>query len=292
MEYLSQSNNNADFVSEQDRFKFVDDLTILEIINLLSIGLSSYNVKNQVPSDIILSNQFIPAENLKSQDYLDEISLWTRNQKMIVNEKKSKNMIFNFTRNYQFSTRLTMEGHKLETVQEAKLLGTIVSNDLKWDKNTDFIVKKANKRLELLRKISFFGANLDDMKNIYILYIRSLLEQSCTVWHSGLTEENSQDLERIQKTSLKIILKDSYVTYEEALKTMDLENLADRRDQLCLNFAKKCLKNGKMKHLFPKNNKIHPMMTRNEELYHVNNAHTNRLKDSPIIYMQGLLNGT
>ena len=46
-EYLSQSNDNADSVSESDRFKFVDDLTFLEIIHLLSIA--SYNVRAHVP---------------------------------------------------------------------------------------------------------------------------------------------------------------------------------------------------------------------------------------------------
>ena len=43
-------------------------------------------------------------------------------------------MIFNFTDNYQFSTRLTLENETLEVVKEAKLLGVIVSNDLKWQK--------------------------------------------------------------------------------------------------------------------------------------------------------------
>ena len=37
LEYLSQSNNSADCVNQEDRFKFIDDLTILEIINLLSM---------------------------------------------------------------------------------------------------------------------------------------------------------------------------------------------------------------------------------------------------------------
>ena len=50
LEYLSQSNNSADLVSEEDRFKFVDDLTVLEIVDLLSVGLTSYNVKLHVPS--------------------------------------------------------------------------------------------------------------------------------------------------------------------------------------------------------------------------------------------------
>ena len=59
-EYLSQSNDNADCVEEQNRFKFVDDLSFLEIIYLLNIGISSYNVKAHVPSDIPTHNQIIP----------------------------------------------------------------------------------------------------------------------------------------------------------------------------------------------------------------------------------------
>ena len=35
------------------------------------------------------------------------------------------------------------------------------------------------------------------------------------VWHSGLFEENAQDLERIQKTALKIILQEEYSSFEK-----------------------------------------------------------------------------
>ena len=120
----------------------------------------------------------------------------------IDNKKKTK--IFKISKNPQFSTRSELENEILEIVKETKFLGTIISDNLKWDKNTENIVKKCNKRMELLRRVSSFGASWDELKNIYILYIRSLLEQSCTVWHSGLTEENCQDLERIKKTALKI----------------------------------------------------------------------------------------
>ena len=153
------------------------------------------------------NNQFISPNNLKSQDYLDEISEWTKNQKMLINQKKSKCMIFNYTHKYQFSTRLAIEGEVLETVAETKLLGTILTNDLRWSKNTQNIVKKANKRMELLRKISSFGATLSELTNIYVLYIRSLLEQSCTVWNSGLTQEDSENLERVQKSASGLFSK-------------------------------------------------------------------------------------
>ena len=70
LEYLSQSNNSADCVNQEDRFKFVDDLTILEIVNLLTIGLSSFNVREQVPTDIPNHGQFLNPQDLKSQEWL------------------------------------------------------------------------------------------------------------------------------------------------------------------------------------------------------------------------------
>ena len=43
-------------VSESERFRFLDDLSILEIINLLTVGLASFNLKGQVPNDIHTHN--------------------------------------------------------------------------------------------------------------------------------------------------------------------------------------------------------------------------------------------
>ena len=158
---------------------------------------------------------------------------------MILNDKKTKVMIFNFTDNYKFGAKLSLNNTNLEVVQKAKLLGVIITDDLKWNENTASIVKKAYMRMELLRKVASFGTSIDELKNIYILYIRSILEQSCVVWHSSLTEENSQDLERIQKSAVKIILGSKYTEYESALDKIDLETLSERREKLCLKFFKK-----------------------------------------------------
>ena len=97
--------------------------------------------------------------------------------------------------------------------------------------------------MQLLRKIATFGTNQDDLKDVYVLFIRSLLEQSATVWHSSLTEENRNDLERVQKTAVKLILGDRYKSYGQALLVLELENLDERRTSLCKTFALKCCKN-------------------------------------------------
>jgi hypothetical protein len=133
-EYLSQSNDNADMVSPEDRFKFVDDLTLLEIINLLSIQISSYDLYSHVPSDIPTHNGFIKCEKLESQTNLKLINEWTEKKKMLLNLKKTKSMIFNFTKKHKFTTRLNINDEHIEVVDNIKLLETVISSDLKWDK--------------------------------------------------------------------------------------------------------------------------------------------------------------
>ena len=216
----------------------------------------------------------------------------SKNQKMMINAQKTKAMVFNFTKDYQFATRLSLENSPIEVISHAKLLGTIIQDDLKWDLNTANIVRKANSRMELLKRVASFGAPLDDLKKIYVLYVRSVLEHSSVVWHSSLTDENSEDLERIQKSAMKIILGNKYIDYKSALNYLQLDNLHDRRRELCERFAQKCLKNEKTKNMFPLSKKQHTMKMRNSEKYHVQFAKTTRLQNSPIIYMQNLLNGT
>ena len=123
-----------------------------------------------------------------------------------------------------------------------------------------------------------------------MLYVRSILEQSCQVWNSALTLENSQNLERVQKTSLKIILKSDYQTYENALDVTGLTTLAERRLKLCLSFAKKCLKHQEMKQMFPLNPSKEASNTRFIEKLEVDPSRTGIHMNSAIPYMQRLLN--
>ena len=147
--------------------------------------------------------------------------------------------------------------------------------------------------MELLRKVANFSTSIDDKRIIYILYVRSILEQSSVVWHSSLTKENIEDLERVQKSAVRIILGKEYEkfkSYEDALTKANLEPLECRREELCEKFAAKCLKNDKTKSMFPIKDKTHNMLTRGEEYFDVKFAHTGRLKDSAIPYMQRILN--
>jgi hypothetical protein len=161
---------------------------------------------------------------------------------------------------------------------------------LKWDHTTQNIGKKANARMQLIRKVASFETSVDELKNVYILFIRSLLEQSAVVWHRSLTQENIDDLERVKKSTVKIILGDKYLGYKKSFDKLEMDTLNDRRDQLCLDFAKSCVKNPKFSDMFPKNINTNTMETRNPEPFNVTHANNERFRKSPIIYMQHLLN--
>ena len=162
-------------------------------------------------------------------------------------------MVFNFSSKFQFSTQLKINDNTLEEIRDCKLLRLIISNNLSFDKNTQEIVRKGYTRMIILHKLYEFNLPISEMVNIYILFIRSILEQSCIVWHSSISQEDSNSLERVQKTALRIILGQEYIDYQTALILTGLPTLKQRRADLCLQFAKRNVKNGTDYGLFPKN---------------------------------------
>ena len=73
IEYGSQSNDSGNCVQDIDRYKFVDDMSLLEVVNLITCGLASYNFRNHVASDIGVEQKYLPRSNIQSQDYLHSV---------------------------------------------------------------------------------------------------------------------------------------------------------------------------------------------------------------------------
>ena len=183
-----------------------------------------------------------------------------------------------------------MKNQKVELIDETKLLGLIITSDLRWDKNVDYLVKDANKRMIMLHAASKFTRDKQILREIYFTRIRCKLDQSAVVWNSSLTLKNISDLERVQRSAIRIIYGKKYESYSGTLKELNIQSLSERRNLLCLKFAKKSLKVDNFKHLFPVVSKQHDMKTRNNELYKVNSAYSARYMRSAIPAMQKILN--
>ena len=133
---------------------------------------------------------------------------------MKMNAKKTKIQIFNFSKKYQFTTNIQLQNESLEIVNHKRILGVHLTSDLKWDKQVDTLIKRANMRMRWLHSATKFTEDRKILKQIYTIYVRSILENAATVWHSSLTQSNVESLERCQKAALRIICADKYITYE------------------------------------------------------------------------------
>ena len=226
IEYLVQSNDSADCVNEEDRFKYIDDLTILHILSL-SGALVEFDCYQTVPSDVGVDQLYLPPDSYATQENLNNIASWTDNNLMKINVKKTNYMIFTRTQ-INFATRLNLNKNKLDKVEETKIVGVWLTSNLKWDKNTKELTRKAYSRMGMLTKLKYVGVCTEDLIDIYVLFIRSIVEYCAVVWHSSLTVELVGNLERVQKICLKLILGENYVSYSAALEMCNLESLLAR----------------------------------------------------------------
>ena len=117
-----------------------------------------------------------------------------------------------------------------------------------------------------------------------------MTEYCGVVFHPSLNQDDIRKLEMIQKTCLKVILGDMYISYAAALEMCGLETLFKRRQKRCLDFALKCVKHPKRKSLFPYNPETSEYDLRKKEIFKINFAHTSSYKESAIPFCQRLLN--
>ena len=67
-------------------------------------------------------------------------------------------------------------------VKSTRLLGLVINDKLTWNENTKNIVTRAYQRMVILHNLFEFNMPIIELLNIYILYVRSILEQS---WESS-----------------------------------------------------------------------------------------------------------
>jgi hypothetical protein len=256
------------------------------------LNLKKCRVKDEVERPKPLNyrertQHILPPENNLLQFYLDDTEKLTKDNKMIINSKKSKIILFNKSKKWDFPPEMSFSNNKnLEYLPYLKLVGVVVSEDLRWGKNTEYICKKAMQRMWVLRRMKNFHLDTEYLVDTYVKEIRSLLEMAVPVWHSGLTKKQSRDIERVQKTALYIIFGESYLDYNVACTLAELEPLDSRRGQICLKFAKKDFK--KENSLFIKN--YAPVSTRNPGLVREPKCNTKRFQKSSIPSLSKLLN--
>ena len=177
----------------------------------------------------------------------------------------------------------------IELVEEMKILGVVITSDLKFGNNTQYIVERAFNRVWMLRRLKNLGASRSQLLDVYTKQVRSVLELAVPVWHSSLTVADKLSIERVQKAALQIVLGKEYTSYISACESANLKSLEERRQQLCKKFGIKAMKNLKHTKWFKVNTNYRRTRLQQPYLCPVL-SRTKRFENSPISYLTKLLN--
>ena len=216
---------------------------------------------------------------------MNELTDYAKQHEMKINQQKTKAILFNQARNYDFQPKIMVDGVELEVVQQIRVLGVTLTNELSWTANTNNMCKNAFSRLWMLRRLKKLGAGEQILVDVYQKQIRCVAEFAVAAWAGSITKHEIQQIERIQKAALAIIFGQKYRNYENALVLSGLLTLADRRKEICLKFAKKAKNNPKYQHWFICND--NPLNTRRKKPYlKPVSARTSRFAKSPIANLE------
>ena len=268
----------------KSHMKYIDDLSYAHAIDLRKCLEINTDTEMQRPLAYHERTGHVLKESVLQQQ-ASKLNSFANKMDMKINQQKSKVMLFNTSRKYDFHPKISIDGvQNLEVVEEMKLLGVVFQSNMKWYSNSANVCKNGYSRLWMLRNLKKHGAGVKDLLDVYIKQCRCVLEMTAPVWNAGITVSESKQIERVQKAAFAIILGRKYVSYEQALAELKMQTLEDRRKILCKKFAEKAQKHPKFSTWFevsdePLQNKFKPVTYR-----------TKRYKKSPLPYLTSLLN--
>ena len=200
------------------KVKWVDDVTICTALDLKT---SLVPEDRQVPRPVPYhgrTEQRLPHSLNVMQDELTELRQYADNHLMAINEKKTKAMMCNTRKKWDFVPELTVNlEENIEIVEEMKIVGYIMRNDMKTSSNTAYLTGKAYKRMWFLRRLKSFGASKDQLLDCLQKQVLSVLWLGAPAWFCQLTENERKDFNRVAKVGLRIIYGDQYQGFDQML---------------------------------------------------------------------------
>ena len=210
---------------------------------------------------------------------------------MIVNASKTAMICASGATDYVADAYLLdSDQNRVGCGQSIKALGVRFSNNLDMEAQVQHIIKSVRSRYWTLRNLNKNGFNNEELVQVYATMIRPVVEYGSPVYHSSLTDEQDERIERLQDHALKCIFGT-----ESSARTLqglaEIETLRSRREELTAKFARKCAADPAFDHWFPLKEHRSSARIKSKEIYLEKKARTERMKNSPVYYFRRILNG-
>ena len=201
-------------------------------------------------------------------------------------------MLCNTRVKWDFQPELSINGtDHIEIVDEIKVVGYILRNDMKTSSNTTYLTKKAYKRMWIVRRLKQLGASKAQLIDAVQKQVLSVLWLGAPAWFCQLTQSEKVDFDRVAKVALRIIYGEAYQGFESALKWSQIIRPTLHLAKMTEQFAKKCAKSTKFSQWFePVPTTRSVTRTNKQQKYVQISARTGRFANSPIPHLTQILN--
>lgn len=175
--------------------KFVDD----------QVSNEKLNMRDQ-PSYIENDKEFKNARARESERLFRHIEENATKQGLIVNSKKTAMIVVSGANSFKARAHLyNTAGGRVDSTQEMKLLGFTFNSKADVWSQINALVKKFRNKMWTLRDLRKAGFNEQKLMRVYKSSIRPIVEYSSVVYHSMLSKDQAEYLEKQQVNALKNI---------------------------------------------------------------------------------------
>ena len=154
------------------------------------------------------TNVFISGKNLNSlietmNCELQKLYEWMCVNKLSLNIKKTKFMLFTPKKSLKVEQNVFINGHIIEKVENFKFLGVIIDSHLKWNDHIHHIKKKIAKGLGIMYKAKRL-LNTNTLITLYYSFMYPYYLYCIEVWGTA-SNESLVSLLKLQKRALRLI---------------------------------------------------------------------------------------
>ena len=185
----------------------------------------------KIVDDTTASEKIEKGNFSNAQGLTDQIIEWSRANRVVLNPDKCKEMRICFARDPECFDAITIDGKELEVVKNAKLLGLTISDNLTWNAHVNEIIKKASKKLYYLVQLKRARVPPSDLVLFYTSCVRSGVDYAVPVFYNALPQYLKNELVRIEKRALSIILPRT--DYSSACGLLGIMPMTEHHGLLC-----------------------------------------------------------
>ncbi len=166
----------------------------------------------------------------KLNSQLLNVSTWFARNKLSLNYKKSNFMLFssNPTKIMHAEYHIEAMGNSISGVNKYKYLSVILDSRLSFSEHITYIKGKTLSKLKMLSRVR----PAIDRKSAFSLYVSLIqpLFDYCDVVYDGLSQQDSQKLQKLQNIAMHFILQcEPRTRTKEMQDELELDSLVVRR---------------------------------------------------------------